>query len=238
MRRGRLTWMLRSLADQLLALVVPPACLACRRALARAGEVLCPSCRRALPWLPEPRCPRCALPAPCRPCPAARAPFSAAWAPLAHDGPARALVAALKFHGRLPVADLMAGQIAAGAPPGLLVPPAVLVPVPADPRRRRGRGLDQADRLARALARRTGLPAHAALRRSGSGARQAGASRAARLAPGRLNVAAAGRAPARAVLVDDVHTTGATLRAGAAALRVAGAERVVCVTYARALRRG
>ena len=68
--------------------------------------------------------------------------------------------------------------------------------------------------------------------------RQVGASRAARLAPGRLNVVAAGPAPAEAVLVDDVHTTGATLRAGAAALRAAGAERVVCVTYARALRRG
>jgi len=230
--------MLRALADEVLALVVPPACLACRRPLTRTGEVMCASCRRGLPWLPEARCPRCALPAPCRPCPAARAPFAAAWAPLAHDGPARALVAALKFRGRLPVADLMAGQIVAGAPAGLLVPPAVLVPIPADPRRRRGRGLDQADRLARALARRTGLPGQAALRRSGSGVRQVGASRAARLAPGRLNVVAAGPAPAEAVLVDDVHTTGATLRAGAAALCAAGAERAVCVTYARALRRG
>src|SRR2546423_7936237 len=205
--------MLRALADELLALVVPPACLACRTPLARAGEVLCAPCRRGLPWLPESPCPRCALPAPCRPCPAARAPFAAAWAPLAHEGPARALVAALKFRGRLPVADLMAGQIAAGAPPGLLVPPAVLVPIPADPRRRRGRGLDQADRLARALARRTGLPAHAALRRSGSGVRQVGASRAARLAPGRLNVVAAGPAPGQAVLGAALHTPRATPRA-------------------------
>jgi predicted amidophosphoribosyltransferase len=230
--------MLRRLADELLALVVPPACLACRCSLPRAGDPLCPSCRRALPWLPEPRCRRCALPAPCGSCPAAGAPFGEAWAPLAHDGPARALVVALKFRGRLPVADVMAGQIAATAPRGLLSPGAVLVPVPADPRRRRARGFDQAERLARALARRTGLPLSAALRRSGSDARQVGASRAARLAPGRLGVVAAGAAPARAVLVDDVHTTGATLRACAAALRAAGAERVACVTYARTLRAG
>ena len=38
-----------------------------------------------------------------------RAAFDAAWAPLAHDGPARALVAALKFRGRLPVADADGG---------------------------------------------------------------------------------------------------------------------------------
>src|SRR2546423_13984232 len=103
--------MLRRLADELLALFVPPACLACRRSLARAGDPLCPSCRRALPWLPEPRCPRCGLPAPCRPCPAAGAAFDAAWAPLAHDGPARALVAALKFRGRLAVPAPLAGPI-------------------------------------------------------------------------------------------------------------------------------
>jgi predicted amidophosphoribosyltransferase len=230
--------MLRRLADELLALLVPPACLACRRPLTRAGDPLCPSCRRALPWLPEPRCPRCGLPAPCRPCPAGGAPFAEAWAPLAHDGPARSLVAALKFRGRLQVADLMAAQIVAAAPTGLLAAPAALVPVPAHPARRRARGFDQAERLARSLSGRTGLPALTALRRSKPAPRQVGASRAARLAPGRLGVAAAGPAPARAVLVDDVHTTGATLRACAAALRAAGAERVACVTYARALRGG
>lgn len=230
--------MLGRLADELVALLVPPACLACRRPLTRAGEPLCPPCRWALPWLPEPRCPRCALPAPCRPCPAAGAPFHAAWAPLAHDGPARSLVAALKFRGHLPVVELMAAQIAATAPVGLLAAPAVLVPVPAAAGRRRARGFDQAEQLARALARRTGLPRHAALRRHGSDVRQVGASRAARLAPDRLNVVATGRAPFHPVLVDDVHTTGATLRACAAALRSAGAQRVACVTYARALRGG
>src|SRR2546423_6112511 len=147
------------------ALAGPPACLACRRPVAGAGQPLCPPCRWALPWLPERRCPRCALPAPCRPCPAAGAPFDAAWAPLAHDGPARSLVAALKFRGHLPVADLMAAQIAAVAPPELLAAPAGLVPVPPAPGRRRARGFDPAEQLARALARRTRVPPHAALRR-------------------------------------------------------------------------
>jgi predicted amidophosphoribosyltransferase len=41
--------------------------------------------------------------------------------------------------------------------------------------------------------------------------------------------------PARVLLLDDVHTTGATLEACARALRAAGARRVAAVTYTRTL---
>ncbi|MCW2950896.1 MAG: competence protein, partial [Conexibacter sp.] len=56
-------------------------------------------------------------------------------------------------------------------------------------------------------------------------------------AAGRLALHAVGPVPRRAVLVDDVHTTGATFEACARALRAAGAEHVVAISYARALPR-
>jgi predicted amidophosphoribosyltransferase len=218
---------------ELVALAVPPRCVACRAPLRRAADVLCGGCRRALPWLPAECCARCALPLPCGRCPAGAAPYAAAWAVVAYEGVARDALHALKFAGARPLAGVMAAQIATGAPPGLLS--GVVVAVPAHPARRRARGYDPAELLARALARRTGLPFERGLRRGGGAARQLGAPRHVRRAPGRLAITAVRRAPPDVVLVDDVHTTGATLEACAAALLRAGAERVVAVTWARTL---
>ena len=213
----------------LLDLLAPPACQACR-APVDAAEQLCGACRTSLPWLRDP-CPRCALPLPCRRCPARRAAFSAAWAAVEHEGTARDLVLALKLRGMLGAADVMAGQIAARMP----FREGVLVPVPGARASRRRRGLDPAAEIARALERRTGRAVAECLAREEAG-RQLGRTRAERRFVRGFDVA--GDAPEVAILVDDVHTTGATLDACAGALRSVGTRHVVAVSYARTLRRG
>jgi predicted amidophosphoribosyltransferase len=222
---------------ELLALVTPPTCVACGVGLPAAEVLVCAPCLRALPWLRGRRCPRCALPRhPARGCPAGGAAFAGAWAPLAYEGSARALVAALKFRGALAVAALMGAQLAAHLPPALReAPEPALVPVPPHPVRRRRRGFDPAAELAAALAGRTGLVPAPILRRRDRAPRQVGLGRAQRRRAGRLVIETTRQPPARVLLIDDVHTTGATLDACARALVAAGCGEVVAVTYARAL---
>jgi ComF family protein len=233
--RARPAGRLRTMLDDLLALLVPPACVVCRRPLPGGGAVACGGCLRRLPWLRGRRCPRCALPRHRAGCPAARAAFDRAWAPLAYEGTARELVRALKFRAALSVAGLMAAHMAANLPADLRAPPPAVVPVPAHRARRQRRGYDPAALLAAGLAGRSGLPLAPCLRRADRGARQVGAGRVARRSAGRFEAALVAAPPARLLLVDDVHTTGATLDACARALKAGGAEAVAAVTYARTL---
>src|SRR5439155_23371964 len=112
--------MASTVLGELLALVAPPSCPACRAPLGPARLLLCPACAAGLPWLPRGCCPRCALPRHRGGrCPAAGCAFGRAWAPLAYEGVARRLVAALKFRAALPLASLMAAHIAANLPSDL-----------------------------------------------------------------------------------------------------------------------
>lgn len=118
-------------------------------------------------------------------------------------------------------------------------PPPLLVGVPLHPLRRLERGYDQARLLARAVARATGLQERGALRRRRDTAVQGGPGAVSRAANVRDAFAPAARArpsvEGREVwLVDDVVTSGATLRECARALRRLGARRVSALALARA----
>ncbi len=217
-------------------LLAPPVCLACRA----PGFDLCPACRRSIPWLEEPGCRRCGLPG-CdgRRCPAARQAFARAWAPVAYAGPVPALVRGLKQRRTRAAAEPMVAAMAR-APAWLLADgrkEVSLVPVPTAAARARARGFDQAALLAAGLATRGLGPLTPILERVGAGSRQRGSSRAERLTAGRieLRVRPGVPVPEHCILIDDVHTTGATFDAAASALLRAGARRVTALAYARAL---
>ena len=149
--------------------------------------------------------------------------LEALWAGWCHEGAAAGLVRALKY-GRetaavTPIADRMASAAAAGRDADLVTW------VPCSPTRRSERGFDPAELLARALARRLGLRARPCLRRLDDEP-QTSRSLSGRLEGPRMTVRR-GRLDGQILVVDDVCTTGSTLRVAATALRDGGASAVV-----------
>jgi ComF family protein len=205
---------------RLLSFVAPPLCWGCGGPATRDGP-LCQGCRAGQRWLESV---------------AVEVAGIYTWAPVAYEGSARALVGALKFRGAAGIADHMAAAMLARAPPRL-IDKRTLVPVPLHPARLRRRGFNQADRLAAAMAARSGLPESRCLRRRGAHGAQVGRGRSDRLASVRGSIAADRAVAPRVLLVDDVITTGATLAACAAALHEAGASEVAAIAYARTLGR-
>jgi predicted amidophosphoribosyltransferase len=198
-------------------LLVPSLCAACGRGC-RAEAIICTRCSRALGAAPPILS-------------AGPEGIDRAWSSASHDGVARSLVGALKFRRLLPVADLMADRVQWLAPGHLLG--GTVVPVPPAPPRLRRRGLDPAGELAAALATKLDAAPSLCLARRGRG-HQVGQGRAERIRrPPQIEPVA--EAPRSVLLVDDVLTTGATLTSCAAALRSAGAKRIVALTFTRRL---
>lgn len=197
------------------SLLAPPRCAICSQACA-ADAAVCRRCRAAL-WRAE----RAVL---------RLAGVGTVFVAASHDGVARGLVSSLKFAGRTALAEVAADEIARVLPAELEA--GCVVAAPPARLRLRARGFDPAALIAGALAEMLGLPLAPCLVRLDH-RRQVGRERAERLAdPPRVRCAAA---PARALLVDDVLTTGATLRACSAALCAAGGAPVGAAVFARAL---
>ena len=229
-------------------LLYPPACVGCETSLSH-GEYLCGFCNEAVPRIEPPFCEKCSqhfegeipagVPFTCRDCQAHDFAFGCAVSARRHVKLARDLVVRFKYERqyylRQPLADWMAEAFREDArlhdPP-----PAALVPVPLHPRRARERTFNQADVLARLLARRVGLPVWRALRRGRFTETQTALTRAERLANLRGAFTPVGRRPvsgAHLLLIDDVFTTGSTVDECARVLRRAGAASVRVLTATR-----
>jgi competence protein ComFC len=228
-----------------LELFLPKRCVQC----GSPGRWLCGDCGRALRRLDGAGCARCGRPdaasgGDCPECRGRELGFSSARAAFAYEGPARKLVTACKFRSLRSLAVEMAEL----AEPAFATVPALrdggleaVTCVPVHRQRRLERGFNQAELLARELARRAGLPFVSAVERPCRGARQSelsGAARAANVAGAFALAACAAPLVAdlkRVVIVDDVYTTGATLSECSTVLSEAGCE-VHAFTFARTVR--
>jgi ComF family protein len=226
-------------------LALPPQCLSCSRPIAGHGA-LCPDCWSKLTLIERPYCARLGIPfaydlgadALSAEAIADPPPFDRCRAVAIYDDVARNLVHGLKYRDRLDLARWMAawmkragGELVTGAD--------VIVPVPLHRWRLWGRRYNQSAMLAQAVARAAGKPMlPTVLRRVRATAQQVGLSAGERdrNVRGAFRVGAFDRrriAGKRVLLVDDVYTTGATVKACARTLTRAGAAAVDVLVFAR-----
>ena len=182
------------------------------------ARVLCVSCRTQLFAMVQPEC-------------------DAAVAAVAYEGIARRLILNLKYHNRRQVVSVLVELLAQRvlqSVPNIGTVCDVVTWAPTSTARVRRRGHDQAELLARRLAKVLDVPCRRLLIKTSSNV-QTGASREERLRGSVFSARKLG-VNSHVMVVDDVVTTGTTLRCAANALRKAGAHQVTCVAVASALR--
>jgi ComF family protein len=233
----------------ILDLLYPPRCEACGR-LRR--DPICDDCAAAIERIQPPVCETCGEPfdpraqaAPkCAQCrrggPRA---FSRARSAAYYEGPLAAAIRRFKYHGQLvlakPLAQLMVDALQNGPAADLQIETVDAVcAVPLHESRLRERGFNQSAVLAELVAEAIGKPLKSLLSRTRATLPQVelpAASRAANVRgafEARLQEVIEGQ---RVLLIDDLFTTGATLRECARALRGSGAAEVRIFALARAL---
>ncbi|MBA3449333.1 MAG: ComF family protein [Pseudaminobacter sp.] len=228
-------------------ILFPPVCAGCRHHVSQPGS-LCAACWPKLRFLEKPWCEIMGTPfshdmgagflsaeAIANP-----PPFRRARAAVAYSGVARQMVQGLKYGDQTDLAPWMARwMMRAGAE--LIAEADVVVPVPLHWRRFFERRFNQSAELARGIATLSGL--HFALtavkrikltrQQVGLGLREREENvRAAFGVPAEADIEIRGR---RVLVVDDVYTTGATVRAVAKSLHKSGAAAVDVLTFARVL---
>lgn len=238
-------------AGAVLALVAPGGCRVCEEPLAEASRLpICRNCLASFQQIAGPICSVCGRPlgpwitlgaeAPrCHLCRRNTYAFSLARSYALYDAALTRAIVLLKYDAISPLGDWFAArleELARRTPEALEAD--VVVPVPLHPSRLRERGYNQAELIARPLARRLGLPLrNALLVRTKPRPDKLKLTRKERWATVRGAYAASPGARIdnlRVMLVDDVFTSGATLDACARALARAGAKSVIGLTVARA----
>ena len=212
------------LYDALLQLLFPAKCILCGNLLNKEEQVLCRSCRGSVPEYPEPKEKLLFLDS-----------FTAVW--YYEDNVRRSLLR-YKFYNARSFArgygKLLAEKVRRENPNGF----DCITWVPVSPRRKRERGYDQVELLAKAVCEELATEPVPLLKKVHHNRPQSGISG---LEERRANVLGAYRAISpeaiagkRILLLDDILTTGATAGECARVLRTHGAKEVHCAAVAAA----
>lgn len=232
----------------LASFVFPPFCTVCRRALGPLERIVCEDCYDSISPVGPPFCQTCGTPlrnsrgSHCIRCREKGSPLKKTRAYGLYVGVVVEIVHSLKYGRKPSLARRMAVMMSNVALSDPVVRRAdLLVPVPLHPARLRERGYNQAELLARSVSRTMGLPLspRSLVRRRATRSQTLlnEEERRENVRDAFLVVREEEVRGKKVVLIDDVLTTGATLRSAGSALLEAGADEVYGLVYAIALTR-
>jgi ComF family protein len=215
--------------DRLLSYVAPHLCSSC----GEIGGILCDSCKYDIGQVDLLHCVACgrglAVNGVCRQC---RVPYVKAWCVGLHAENLRQLIKQYKFDYARAAAPVLADLLLARV--SELPTNTVIIPLPTAGAHIRQRGYDHIDLVAKRFAKKRRLKLSAVIERTGSD-KQRGANRSQRIAQAkiafRVRVALDPTVPY--LLIDDVVTTGASLKYATLALQAAGAREIWVAVIAR-----
>ncbi len=230
-----------SCGSRIVSWLFPPTCLVCQDP-GNPESDLCDACLATLP-VPDNVCFSCAdcLPAGsapraiCGSCIAHPPAFDRTFAAFLYAPPVDAIIHELKFGKHLYCARILGKLLAARAKDAAISLPDCFIPVPTHREHLQQRGFNQAMEITRTLSRHLRVPFyHACLERTGACVPQTAlpALRRCRNPRGTISVRKLPRAQF-VTIVDDVMTTGATVREAARLLHKAGVARVEAWVVAR-----
>jgi ComF family protein len=229
--------MLSQVATAIKDILFPKLCVGCQK----SGTLLCHNCWPKVSFAYEPICPVCHGPSVAG---RTHAGCQTVWGidGLAcltlYSGPIRSLVRQLKYHGATVTQELITQLIQVYLQhESLYLSPAIIIPIPLHPQAQNQRGFNQALIIAQALANQLNYPLLSdTLKRTKNTISQTHLTKQQRQtnmqAVFALNTSENIKG-ASFIVVDDVFTTGATLREAAKVLKRAGAKQVFGFTLAR-----
>lgn len=235
---------LRGLGANIIGLLYPRRCPVCRQIVLPRGKLICPPCRKKLLYITEPSCKRCGRQLSrmeqeyCAECARRTFHYTRGYAVWQYNDAIRQSLGHFKYHARKEYADFYTSEAVRIYREKIrMEAPEVLIPVPIHSARRRERGFNQAELLAKGIGKRTGIPVdgrYLVRQRKTAPLKELTSKERARALTGAFRISD-GQPSGKyrnIMLVDDIYTTGSTMEECTKVLLQAGAQKVTCLSVA------
>ncbi len=228
--------------DHLIDLIFPPCCVICKN---KSRKIICDVCVNKVVYLKPPICGLCGKPRDkyfagdlCEDCGRGGVPFTLARSVALYDGVLKEAIHKFKFDGKRTLSSflgkLLVSYLRYGDIPAKEID--LMIPIPLSAKREKQRGYNQSKMLAEEISRQCSIYLDSrSLKKIKDVTPQFELSRKERLQNVRGAFQASALTGKNVLLIDDIYTTGATVREASKALKAAGAKNIYALTLARAV---